>query len=88
MVPKDVTFLVRSAYMQIYHSIRRVIEELDPSLVVVDMLLNAGFDACYSLNREFVMSSPNNALDIARKDQPWLKGFWRYPLFVLPSYLL
>ena len=74
--------------MQIYHSIRRVIEELDPSLVVVDMLLNAGFDACYSLNREFVMSSPNTPLNIARKDQPWLKGFWHYPRSVLSSHLI
>ena len=54
------------AYMRICDSIKRVIEGLDPGIVVVDILLNPGFDACYSLNRKFVMSSPNTLLDVAR----------------------
>ena len=72
------------AYMRICDSIKRVIEELNPGIVVVDSLLNAGFDACYSLNRRFVVSSPNTPMDVARAHQPWLKGFWYYPTFVLP----
>ena len=69
--------------MRIYESVKKVIEELDPGVVVVDLLLNPGIDVRYSLNLEFVMSSPNTPLDIARAHQPWLKGFWYYPSFVV-----
>ena len=74
-----------SAYMRLCDSIKRVIEELNPDIVVVDSLMDAGFDACYSLNRRFVVSSPNTPMDLVRGHQPWLKGFWYYPLFVLPT---
>ena len=70
--------------MRLYGSIRRMIEEIDPGIVVVDALMNAGFDACYSLNRRFVMNSPNTPIAVVRAHQPWLKGFWYYPLFVPP----
>ena len=70
--------------MRIYKSIKKVIQELNPGVVVIDLLLNAGIDACYSLNREFVVSSPNNPLDLSRDRQPWLKGFWYYPTYDLP----
>jgi hypothetical protein len=69
--------------MRIHESIKKVIEELDPGVVVVDHLLNAGIDACDSLKREFVINSPNTLLDLSRALQPWLKGFWYYPAFVL-----
>jgi len=54
---------------------------LNPATVVIDSLLNAGFDACYSLNRKFVLNSPNIPTDVVRMQQPWLKGFWYYPAF-------
>ena len=59
------------------------IEELDPAVIVVDVLLGPGFDARCSLKREFVASSPNALLDLVRNDQPWLKGFWHYPKFAV-----
>jgi hypothetical protein len=74
---------VGTAYRQICDSIKGVIEELDPGVIVVDMLMTPGFDACYALNREFVMSTPNTLGDVAKQDQPWLKGYWHYPLLVL-----
>ena len=70
--------------MRIYESFKKVIEELNPGVIIVDPMLNPGIDACYSLNREFVISSPNTPLDLARAHQPWLKGFWYYPTFVFP----
>ena len=70
--------------MRIYDSIVKLIKELNPSILVIDSLLNAGLDACYSLNRKFVVNSPNSPIDIVRKDQPWLKGFWYYPMFASP----
>jgi len=71
--------------MRICDSIRKMIEEINPGIVVVDILLNAGLDACYSLNRKFVMSSPNTLTDIAKSHLPWLKGHWYYPVYVLPT---
>ena len=69
--------------MRIYHSIKRLIGTLDPRVVIIDFTLNPAFDACHTLNREYVMSSPMAPLDLARAHQPWLKGFWYYPMFVL-----
>ena len=71
--------------MRIYDSIRKMIEEINPGIVVVDILLNAAFDACYSLNQKFVLSFPNPPTDILKQHLPWLKGFWYYPVCVLPT---
>ena len=78
-------FLAHPAYTQTCDSIKGAIEELDPAVIVADVLLGPGFDACYSLKREFVASSPNALLDLVRNvnDQPWLKGFWHYPKFAV-----
>ena len=84
-VVTDMRRLFGSAYVRLCDSIKGIIEELNPDLVVVDSLLNAGFDACHFLNRRFVTSSPNTPMDIARAHQPWLKGVWYYPMFVLPT---
>jgi len=64
-----------------------MVEELDPATVVVDSLLNAGIDACCSLKQRFVLNSPNTPIDLARLQQPWLKGLWYYPACVLLSNL-
>ena len=81
----DVSDGILLAYMRIVHGTVKVIEELNPAVVVIDSLFGPGFDACHSTNRKFVMSSPNAPLDIARMHQPWLKGFWHYPVFVFLS---
>ena len=79
------TLLSSLAYVRIFNSIKKLIKELRPELVVVDTLLNAGFDACYALNQKFVANTPNTPLDVSRWHQPWMKGFWYYPTFVIPS---
>jgi len=76
------------AYMRIYNGIAKLIEELNPATVVVDSLLNPGIDACYFLKRRFVLNCPNTPMDLARLQQPWLKGLWYYPAFVLLSSLI
>ena len=72
--------------MQIFDSIKTIIEGVNPDIVVIDYFLNPAVDACYSLNREFVINTPNTPLDVVKVDQPWLKGFWYYPMFVLFSF--
>ena len=81
----DVRCLSGLAYMRLYDSIKRIIEELNPGIVVVDTLFNAGIDACYSLDRRFVVNCPTTPMDVARPHQPWLKGLWYYPMFVPPT---
>ena len=81
----DVRRIFGPAYVRLCDNIKRIIEGVDPDIVVVDTLLNAGFDACRSLNRRFVMNSPNSPVDTAREYQPWLKGLWYYQMFVLPT---
>jgi hypothetical protein len=73
-VVPDGVVLVQPTCMRIYNSIVKLIEELDPSTVVVDGLLSAGSDACHSLNRRFVVSAPTPPADVAKEHQPWLKG--------------
>jgi len=65
--------------MRIYESCKKVIEEIQPDLVVLDLAFNPGVDACLTLDQKFVLSSPNTLLDVTRSCQPWLKGFWHYP---------
>ena len=84
-VVTDVRRLPVLAYVRICDSIKKIIEGINPDIVVVDRLLGAGFDACYSLNRKFVMSSPNTPMDVERLHLPWLKGLWYYPMFVPPT---
>jgi len=71
--------------MRIYESIRKMIGEINPGIVVIDILMNPGFDACYSLNRKFVASVPNTSTDATKTYLPWLKGYWYYPVCVLPT---
>ena len=73
------------AYMLLCDSITRVTEELNLGIVVISTPIDAGFDACYSLNQRFVMSSPLTLMALVRAHQPWLKGFWYYPLFTPPT---
>lgn len=70
--------------MRIYESCKKVIEEIQPDLAVVDAIFNPGFDACLMLDQKFVLSSPNAPLDTTRALQPWLKAFWYYPACVPP----
>ena len=86
-VVTDVRRLPGSAYVRICDSIKKIIEGINPDIVVVDSLFNPGFDACYSLNCRFVMSTPNTPMVIERFHLPWLKGLWHYPTFVLPTRL-
>ena len=52
--------------MPICDSIKQMIERINPNIIAVDNLLNAGFDVCYSLNWKFVITSPNTPVDLAR----------------------
>ncbi|KAK7047220.1 hypothetical protein VNI00_006886 [Paramarasmius palmivorus] len=60
-------------------SIERIVERLNPSRIVVDSLLTAGWDVCRKLGRPYMVLSPNSPKDFAWIQQPGLRGFWKYP---------
>lgn len=72
--------------MRIYESCKKVIEEIQPDLVILDAVFNPGLDACFALDRKFVLNTSMALLDTTRVLQPWLKGFWYYPAYVSPLY--
>ncbi|KAK3626316.1 hypothetical protein LTR56_019894 [Elasticomyces elasticus] len=68
-----------SQYTRMYVELRALLEELDPSTVVVDSLFNVGIDACRGLKREHVVLSPNTVKDLFVTLQPRLAFLWKYP---------
>jgi hypothetical protein len=69
-------------YLRQIKETKALILDIDPDVIVVDMLLHSAFDACIALNRRFIVNSPIQALDICRMTQPRLKGLWYYPASV------
>ena len=67
-------------YMEIYHDILRVIEEVNPGLVVVDSMFRPAHDAVEQLGRKYVIFAPNNIKDFAVSSQPNLGTVLAYPL--------
>ena len=77
-----ITDVSKLEYMRIYEGCKKVIEEIRPDLVILDAIFNPGLDACFMLNQKFVLNTPNTPMDVTRVLQPWLKGFWYYPVYV------
>ena len=52
----------------------------DPGIVIVDSLFNAACEACWSLNKRYIINCPMAPLDVARGSQPILKILFHYPV--------
>lgn len=66
-------------FVAVYESSCRIIEEVDPAVVVVDVLLQAGADAARALNRSYLFLAPNSLKDGFISRQPMSRGLWYYP---------
>ncbi|KAK7448563.1 hypothetical protein CaCOL14_011792 [Colletotrichum acutatum] len=66
-------------HLLIYESIRDHIRDIDPAIVVLDMFHRPGMDATRGDGRLHAILSPNVLADCFAGDQPWLKGFWKFP---------
>ncbi|GKT44281.1 glycosyltransferase sdnJ [Colletotrichum spaethianum] len=66
-------------HVKIHDAVRDLIRDIDPALVVLDMLLRPGMDATRIDNRLHAVLSPNVLVDAFGIEQPWLSGFWKYP---------
>ncbi|PON30312.1 hypothetical protein TGAM01_v200752 [Trichoderma gamsii] len=69
----------KEAHLEIYRSIVDIIDEVDPSLIVLDPWFRPGVDAARSLNRRRAYVSPNALLDDLSVRQPLGAHFWKYP---------
>lgn len=67
-------------YLEIYKQVVALIEQLDPAVVVLDVLFAPGIDATRVLKRREVIISPNSVKDTFIDLQPLLSMFWKYPL--------
>lgn len=66
-------------YLATYNDILRLLDEIDPVIVVADPLLGPGLDAIRTQNRNHVILSPNTLKDNFVAMQPWGSMFWKYP---------
>jgi len=66
-------------YLCLVQAIEPIINSLDADAVIIDTLFSAAIDACRLSGRRYLLSSPNQTLDIVRMTQPKLRTFWYYP---------
>lgn len=68
----------------LYQSIQEIILEVDPAVVVVDLMMHAGIEASRSLNRSSAFIAPNDLSSVLAAKQPRASLFWKYPAYVSP----
>ena len=61
-------------------SCKDIINAVNPGIIVVDAFFSAAFDACFSLNKRYIVSYPTAPLDVVRFFQPMWETFFYYPL--------
>lgn len=67
-------------FVQIYKSFVRIVDEVQPEIIVVDSLLCPVLTACRHLKYNHLVLSPNTLKDFAAALQPWGAMFWKYPV--------
>ena len=69
-----------SEYVRVVDGCKDIVNTVDPDIVVVDSVFNAGLEACLTLNKRYIVSSPMAPLDVARDLQPIWKLLFYYPV--------
>lgn len=67
-------------YVRVVESCKDIINAVNPPIVIVDSALSAACEACWSLNKRYVINCPMAPLDVARGYQPTWKSLFYYPL--------
>ncbi|CAN8102298.1 unnamed protein product [Discula destructiva] len=67
-------------HLELYQHIRRIIDEVDPAVVVLDTLFAPAMDATRESNRLHSFITPNTLIDNFAGQQPRLGFFWKYPV--------
>jgi hypothetical protein len=66
-------------YVETCRSCCDMLEAVNPTLVVVDMVLNQAVDACRLLERDYVVLAPCSFKEMAGALQPKMAMFWKFP---------
>jgi hypothetical protein len=71
-------------HIALYRAIAQLVDDIDPSLIVLDNTLIPAMDFARNSDRLVASICPNWLLDVIADAQPWLAMFWKYPAYVLP----
>ena len=77
MPESSVVFL---EYVRVVDSCKDIINAVNPDIVVVDSFFNAACEACWSMNKKYIINCPMAPLDVARVSQPIWKSLFYYSL--------
>lgn len=67
-------------YVRVVDGCKDIIDAIDPGIVVVDSFFNAACEACWCLNKRYIVNCPMTPLDVARFLQPIWKVLFYYPV--------
>ncbi|KAL2140396.1 hypothetical protein VTI28DRAFT_3852 [Corynascus sepedonium] len=66
--------------VEIYESFVRVVDDVQPDIVVVDSLFSPVLTACHHLKLKYIILSPNTLKDFAAAVQPRAAVLWKFPM--------
>ncbi|KAI0339006.1 UDP-Glycosyltransferase/glycogen phosphorylase [Trametopsis cervina] len=68
-------------YVEVYEHILGILGTITPKvhIAVVDLTMPIGMDACMVAGVKWGILCPNSGMELAKHDQPFLKGFWKLP---------
>lgn len=69
-------------FEQIYKSMARIIDQVQPDITAVDNLFTPGLTVCRALGVKHLVLSPNTLRDFSVMFQPRGAYFWKYPAYV------
>lgn len=66
-------------HLAIHDHIASIIEEVDPTTIVLDTMFSPAVEATRGKNRSHIIITPNTLVDTFFALQPYGKMFWKYP---------
>lgn len=66
-------------HLALHDSIIGIMDQVDPSVVIVDWQFRPSVDAVRTAGRQYILMSPLAAADVLAPVQPYLAQLWKYP---------
>ncbi|KAI1460637.1 hypothetical protein F4805DRAFT_416567 [Annulohypoxylon moriforme] len=81
---KDLAFYTApwsgEAHLALFQKLEEIIDDVDPSLVLLDIFLRPGIDAARNRKRLHGFIVPNMPIDVFPLHQPYGEWLWKYPV--------
>jgi hypothetical protein len=68
-------------YIRGYLSAKKIIEDIEPDVVVIEKLCAQAMDACKKLGRKYICLSSVTFKETLIAVQPWGYGLWGWPAY-------